>query len=241
MQRGRKMRKGKAKPKKMRQKHEMDEQSLSDIMKRRKFVIIGSGEHIPQWRFKRAYLFNSSIVLGGSFTTKVGLTGNTIAGAASAYGGAMAFGIQDLPDISSYTALFDQFIITRIVLRVKALQVIGGGGGGASTTGANVLYVVIDYDNNTALASRAAALVYNPVQEVRTSGAGFGESLTIDFVPALSIPGVLGNSIVGPRWQDVAVQGNKHSGVKFWYQTGATTDPQYDIEAQYHYGFANFQ
>jgi hypothetical protein len=199
------------------------------------YRVIGSSQPIPKWRFKRAIFHSTSVVLGGGFNTKTNLTGNQIKGAAAPYGLAFAWSIADLPEIASYVALFDQFILEKITLRFKSSQ--NTNATGAGTT----LYVVCDFDNATLLTSAAAAQSYQNLQELRGSDTGNGESLVVTIRPCISLATNAGNVITPPQWQDLAVTTNRHYGVKVWYQTAALTDPVWDVEAQYHFSFTNLQ
>lgn len=212
-------------------------QSLPRATKPR-YRVIGGSQPIPRWNYSRATFFTTAVVLGGGFFTKTNLAGtggNQIIGAAAAQGNAFNFSIGDIPSIASYVALFDQFILHKITLRIKASQNTNTTGTGA------ILYVVCDFDNATLLASAAAAQEYNNLQELRGSDVGNGESLVIDLIPCISLATNTGNVIIPPTWQDVANTTNRHYGVKTWYATSAATDPRWDVEAQYHFGFTNTQ
>jgi hypothetical protein len=203
-----------------------------------KYRVIGSSQPIPRWSFKRAIFRSTSVVAGSAFNTKTmlaGTGGNQIIGAAAPYGLAFAWSIGDLPEIASYQALFDQFILEKVTLRIKASQNTNTTGTGA------ILYVVCDFDNATLLTSQAAAESYQNVQELRGSDVGQGESLVVDLTPCISMASNAGNVITPPMWQDMAVLTNRHYGVKCWYQTTAVTDPRWDVEAQYHFAFTNLQ
>jgi hypothetical protein len=203
-----------------------------------KYRIIGSSQPIPRWRFKRAEFHTTSVVQGAAFFTKTNLAGtggNQIVGAAAPYGLAFNWSIGDLAEIAAYTALFDQFILKKITLRIKASQNTNTTGTGA------ILFVVCDFDNATLLTSTAQAEAYQNVQELRGSDVGNGESMVIDITPCISLASNAGNVITPPQWQDMAVLTNRHYGVKCWYVTTALTDPRWDVEAQYHFGFTNLQ
>jgi len=203
-----------------------------------KYRLIGASQPIPRWRFKRAEFHSTAIVQGAAFFTKTNLAGtggNQIVGAAAPYGLAFNWSIGDLAEIASYVALFDQFILKKITLRIKASQNTNTTGTGA------ILFVVCDYDNATLLTSTAQAEAFQNVQELRGSDVGNGESMVIDLTPCISLASNAGNVITPPQWQDMAVTTNRHYGVKCWYVTSALTDPRWDVEAQYHFGFTNLQ
>jgi len=203
-----------------------------------KYRIIGSSQPIPRWRFKRAIFQSTAIVQGSAFNTKTNLAGtggNQIIGAAAAYGLAFAWSIGDLAEIAQYTALFDQFILKKITLRLKASQNTNATGTGA------ILFVACDFDNSTLVTSTAQIEAYQNVQELRGSDVGNGESMVIDLTPCISLATNAGNVITPPQWQDMVVATNRHYGVKAWYVTSALTDPRWDVEAQYHFAFTNLQ
>jgi hypothetical protein len=203
-----------------------------------KYRIIGSSQPIPRYVFRPAEFHSTTIVQGAAFNTKTNLAGtggNQIIGAAAPYSLAFAWSISDLAEIASYSALFDQFILKKITLRIKASQNTNTTGTGA------ILFVVCDFDNATLLASLAAAESYQNVQELRGSDVGNGELMVIDLTPCISLASNVGNVITPPMWQDLAATTNRHYGVKCWYQTTAVTDPRWDVEAQYHFGFTNLQ
>jgi hypothetical protein len=203
-----------------------------------KYRVIGSSQPIPKLRFNRAVFHSTALVQGSAFNTKTNLAGtggNQIIGAAAPYGLAFAWGIGDIAEIASYSNIFDQFILKKITLRIKASQNTNTTGTGA------ILYVVCDFDNATLLTSLAAAESYQNVQSIRGSDVGNGESLDVTITPCISLASNAGNVITPPMWQDVAVTTNRHYGVKCWYQTTATTDPRWDVEAQYHFAFTNLQ
>jgi hypothetical protein len=215
-----------------------NDMSSSEAVKKARIRIIGATEHIPPWRFRKAQFFNTTVVQAGSFLTKVnagGVNGSQILGHAGAQGNAFAFSIGDIPGIANYTQVFDQYIITKIVLRIKAVTV-------STTTGGSFsLMVVIDKDNSNLLTSQAQAEEYQNMQELRPGQNFAGDSYVAEIIPTLLVPALAGNTTVGPRWQDVAVTNNQHFGFKTWYNTTAVTDPVWNVEAQYTFGFANLQ
>jgi len=214
--------------------------SLSASAKPR-YQLIGPAEHVPRFNFKATAFFSSSVVRADKFNTKTNTNGSgQIIGATSNVGNAFAFSIGDIPEIEAsttagYLALFDQFILLKVVLRIKSV-------GDSGNTTAPMLYVVCDFDNATLLTTLDQAEVYNNVQEVRsTSGAGYGESIVVTLKPCIGLATNAGNAIIGPQWQDCANSTNRHYGVKTFYLTTAVGDPKFDVDAQYHYGFRNKQ
>jgi hypothetical protein len=204
-----------------------------------RYQIIGPGERIPRFVFKATAFFTAQTIRGDAFSTQTNLNGQgQIVGAAAPVGNAFAFAIKDIgtSDIAAYAALFDQFIITKVILRIRASGTTTTGGGG-------ILYVVCDFDNANLLTTIPLAEDYNNVQELRTiaSVGGFSDSLVVTLKPCIGVATNAGNVIIGPQWQDMAVQTNRHYGVKTFYNTTAVTDAKFDVEAQYHFGFRNRQ
>jgi hypothetical protein len=185
----------------------------------------GPGLAIPPLRFTKQIHQFRMLVDASAFKTKTNLTGSQIKGAAAAYGFAFNWSAVDMP--FNFGSLFDQFRLTRIVLRItssKNTNVTGVG---------SILYVVEDYDNSTLLTSAAQAETYENCQKIRGSDAGEGESVIITLQPTVPVPSILGNTILTSPWQDLAVTNNSHYGVKGWYATVANTDPVWDVDAQY--------
>jgi len=210
--------------------------TLLKCVDRLRYKSIGGSQPMPIWpRFGHAVFRGTAVVQASGFKTKAFLTGSQIKGAAAAYGGALGWSIGDIPSIANYVALFDQFLLERIRLRIKASQNTNATGSGST------LYVVYDADNSNILTGIPAAEDYDTLQELRGSDVGNGESMEIDLVPCVARSTNAGNEIIGATWQDCAVTTNTHYGVKFWYQTVAATDPVWDVEAQYQFAFANLQ
>jgi hypothetical protein len=199
------------------------------IGRRVRYKVIGGSQPVPLFRFTKAVHQFRMIVTAGQFKTKAGLTiaGNLsqIKGAAAAYGWALAWSIGDLP--FNMATLFDQFRIVRVIVRISASNNTNATGAGSR------LYVVTDYDNSNLLTGPPGAGIYQNCQVIRGSDTGNGESIVVDLVPAIPITSLAGNMIVSAPWQDLAVTTNTHYGVKGWYQTGAATDPVWDVDAQY--------
>jgi len=173
--------------------------------------------------------------LASAFKTKTNLTGSQIKGAAAPYGFALAWSFTDLPQATNLVALFDQFRIRKVVLRLAASKNTNATGAGS------ILYVVEDYDNSNLLTSVAAAQAYQSCQTVHGSDTGNGEGAHYELTPCIPVPSLAGNTIVPHPWQDCAVTTNSHYGLKGWYQTSALTDPVWDVDAQYWIDMINTQ
>jgi len=188
-------------------------------------IVRGPGAALPPFKdVRKVHKFRFQ-VLGSAFKTKSGLTGSQIKGAAAPYSFALNFSIGDCP--FNPAGLFDQFRISRIRVRIASSK-------NTNTTGIGaLLYVVKDYDNSNALTSVANAQTYESCTVVRGSDAGEGEQAIFDIIPCIPVSTNAGNMIVPSPWQDLANITNSHYGVKGWYATAATTDPVFDVDAQY--------
>jgi len=191
--------------------------------------MIGGAEPCPIFRFKQKMYTFTMQALAGQFKTKTNLTvsatASQIKGAAAPYGWALAWSIGDLP--FNFATLFDQFRIRKIVCRISASE-------NTNTTGIGALnYIVVDYDNSNLLTGVPQAQTYSNMQRIRGSDAGDGESVVITITPCIPITSLAGNEIKPCPWQDLVVTTNTHYGIKGWYNTLATTDPVWDVDAQY--------
>lgn len=253
----RKMRKGKAKPKRNapsskgrlpRQATDKHVESMN-AMKKPKFKKMGPMLCLPSFKFKPAVFFTSVRVQGIVFNTHTGITGaSLIAGAAASYGGALAFALDDTPDSAAYISLFDQFMLYRVVLQIEGFR----AGFSASSSGMSKLYVVCDYDNTTVPASAEQCESYQNCQILRgffgerasglTVSAPLPDNLQVDTQLCVDVDAGGGTTIIPATWEDCATANvTDHFGVKFWYATGATTDAAWTVQAQYFLGFRNTQ
>jgi hypothetical protein len=226
-------RKGKGKSA-MKVAHDHHIRSFEDIRKP-KYRAIGPTQTVPPFPFrKKTEFWGNALVVGSSFQVHTGLTGDNIPGAAAAFGGAFAFAIGDVPDISALTALFDTFILYKIVLRILART--------PATTNFSQLFLVVDYDDSTAMPSLIKVVSYNNVQELRGCVTpNQNDSMMITLEPAQDITSFAGEVSAPATWQNIATTSNPHYGVKFWHQCTATTDAQWRVDAMYYYGFKNTQ
>jgi len=199
------------------------------------YFAIGPSLAVPIFRYSnRVYSFRFEAV-ASAFKTKTNFTGSQIKGAAAAYGWAVGWSLVDLPEASNLVALFDQFRIRKVILRICSSH-------NTNATGlASLNYVVEDYDNSNLLTSVANAQSYQTCQVLRGSDTGNGDGCVITLDPCIPLTSNLGNEIKVHPWQDCAVTNNTHYGVKGWYATAATTDPVWDVDAQYWVDFVNTQ
>jgi hypothetical protein len=248
-------RKGKAKPKKNAPKRRLPRQATDkhvesmSAMKKPKFLKKGPALCLPSFKFKPAVFFTSCRVQGIVFNTHTGITGaSLIAGAAAGYGFSLAFALDDCPDSTAYISLFDQFMIYRVVVQIEGFRMGLSAGG----NGMNKCYVVCDYDNTAVLTSREQAESYQNCQILRgfigssTSGSilpvPLPDSLQIDTPLCVDVDAGGGTTIIPATWEDCATANiTDHFGIKGWYDTSATTDAAWTVQAQYFLGFRNTQ
>ncbi len=253
----RKLRKGKAKPKKnaprnkgMFPKQARDKHVESmNALRKPKYVKKGPGLCLPSFRFKPAVFFTSVRVQGIVFNTHTGLTGaSLIAGAAASYGGAMAFALDDTPDSAACISLFDQFMLYRVVVQIEGFR----AGTTTSSNSMNKLYICCDYDNTTVPASAEQVESYQNCQILRgfsyertsgmTGSCPLPDNIQIDTQLCVDVDAGGGTTIIPATWEDCATANIvDHFGIKFWYATGATTDAAWTVQAQYFLGFRNTQ
>jgi hypothetical protein len=204
-------------------------------MPQARFISIGPSQRIPLFRFQEQVHKFRYQLSASAFKTKTNLTGSQIKGAAAPYGFALAWSLADLGATTNLVALFDQFRITKVIVRITASH-------NTNATGlASLLYVVADYDNATLLTSVGAAQEYQSCQTLHGSDTGNGDSMVIEIIPCIPIPSIAGNMVSPLEWEDCATTTNTHYGIKGWYQTGAATDPVWDVDAQIHVEFRNTQ
>jgi len=148
---------------------------------------------------------------------------------------AVSFQLADLTQFASFTAVFDQYMITEIECWITARL----EGEAAATTNTGYMFSVVDYDDKTALTSIADAQSYTNV--LATPGM---MSHYRRFVPHIAIASYSGaftsftNS--GPQWIDSASSSVQHYGLK---TVNTTTDAvyTYDLNVRYHISFRNIR
>jgi hypothetical protein len=213
----RKQRKGKAKPRrKMRQgSYELDALPRTG---RAQIKTLGSAQAIPPFRFFRSEYKFQQIVDLSAFAVHTGNTGDTITSGAGVTAGSMAWSLNDVSQAATFQALFDQYRITKIDLHICWFS-------GSAIAGPN-LYVVEDWDNATALASKVAAQSYQSCQEIRP-----GDSIVIRLQPCAAVATAAGSELRPSPWLDINTATNQHFGVK--WVIGAGAGNTWIVNAQY--------
>jgi hypothetical protein len=128
----------------------------------------------------------------------------------------LIFNLNVLDNVTPFTALFDQWRIDAVKLRIVPQQP-GLAFFTNTTTTFTPLFCVIDYDDNTALSSAANARAYNTAIEL-----GCDETCTRVFRPRAQMQvnnasGTTGGIVsVAPDWVDCSTASVNHYGVKFF-------------------------
>jgi len=158
--------------------------------------------------------------------------------------GSMAFSLQDLDQVTSFTALFDQYRIDRVVVQIKTRNP-SANFNAASTANATPpsTYWVIDRDDSTQPTTLAQLRQYDNVQEAAVS-----DNVEIDLqpsvTPALYASGAFSGYGVSRTgiWLDVANVSIPHYGVKFGIteiSATATNTYYWDCVFYYYLSFRN--
>lgn len=146
--------------------------------------------------------------------------------------GAYAFLLNDLPNASEFTALFDQYRINSIRWRL-----IPRGSSAEAGTNNNVgkIFTVLDYDDNTAPASIDTLMQYPGVKTTRTTS-----DHTRVLRPAFATPQYVSaiSTAYGARrgWLDCDYTTVPHYGVKYAIQ-GTAGAQVFDLQIDYSVSF----
>ncbi len=179
-----------------------------------------------------------------TFNTSTSISSGVIAqtGATEVLG-AVAFRLDDLNQVSTFSSLFDQYRIEQIRLKFTSKNpTINLAAIASPNQAAPSLYIVIDRDDATAPASINALREYNTCVEVNTQNS-IDIDLTPSLTPALFSAGVfsaysLRNS--DQTWIDIANTSVPAYGVKFGIeplQASASYNYQWSVEAYYTVSF----
>lgn len=159
--------------------------------------------------------------------------------------GQIAFDIGDLAQLTSFSALFDQYRIDRVRVRIQSRNnAVNLGNVASPNNGLPTMYVVIDRDDATAPASIPALQEYDNCIEANGT-----QSVDIDFVPSITpavfATGSFSGYEVSPssrHWIDMANTSVPCYGVKFGVTplvTSTTSDWIWDVYAWYTISFKN--
>jgi hypothetical protein len=195
---------------------------------------------------KGASMSIRQLVGGSSFDTHTGVSaGNFMAVPVTAgVGFAFSFALADLVQSSSFTAIYDQYRIDAVSIHCIPLwNMVDGHNATNPNNNDPICFIVLDYDDSTALSSEAQALEYDNVQAMMPY-AGAVIKVKPKITPATYASGAFDGYIVEDEgeWLDAASTTIQHYGVKGWLNpltTASTTNLGWYIYAQYEVSFAN--
>jgi hypothetical protein len=144
----------------------------------------------------------------------------------------------DILQFSSYSAIFDQYIIDEVEVWVVPRN--PASASGSATLNRGNYYTVVDYDDDNVLPSQSAALEY---QNVTVTPAALG--VYRKFVPHIAV-GAFTGTFTGyqnlpPRWLDAASTTIKHYAFKIYADIAdsVANETVYDLYSRVHYRFRN--
>ncbi len=159
-------------------------------------------------------------VAGLSMATHTGLTGGSshlFSVNTGGFGAVFAFSLGDLPQLSQYSAVFDQFKIEEVQLKFIPLvtQLVTTN---TATNFVDPSQFVLDFDDDNTLANENSALDYNNCQTAQSY-----EEVLIILRPGVAPAYYQGGAFSGygvqgsaEHWLDIASSTIKHFGVKVW-------------------------
>jgi len=247
-----KPRRGRKGKKKGPQKSMTQNQIINTLQKegRERIIVIAATARLPiprplhsQFRTRQMVLFpniSNGLTTGGSTQS----TYIAQASAATLEFGSAAFSLQDLDQVTSFTAVFDQYRIDRVVVQVKTRNnlLTFNNVSGANATPPQTFWVV-DRDDSSVLTTLAQARQYDNVQEA-TAMDNVEIDLQPSVTPAVYASGAFsGYAIVRTgMWLDCNNVSIPHYGVKWAISelTAAATDAYYwDVFFYYYVSFRN--
>jgi hypothetical protein len=178
-------------------------------------------------------------------------TGSAVVGAllrqssASDVFASVAFAVADIPNIASLSAAFDQYRIDRIQYRLRSRNnAIFLASAAAPNYSSPVMYVAIDFDDNTAPTTLLEIQQYDNCQVISAS-----DSMDIIIEPSITPSIFSGGAFSGygvadgdDYWLDLANTSIPHYGLKIGLSALVATTTQkfdWDVEAWYKVSFKN--
>jgi len=183
---------------------------------------------------------NDFVIATGVTTGNITQTGST------AEFGAIAFSLQDLPQVATLAALFDQYKIERVHLRIRpyneSISVLANA---AANLASPSIYIVVDRDDNNVAGSINALTEYDNVQKIEGS-MSCDVILKPSITPSIFASGAFSGYAVTEQetWLDVANTAIPYYGVKFGVTAldiSATYTWQWFCEAWYEVSFRNIR
>jgi len=193
-------------------RHSGRKTSKQSSNKSARFKLIGSGSTIPRlWGGKDSQVYSitqsipEAIIQQGSSVTL----------------GALYFQLNQVAQYSTFTGLFDQYMIAKVRVVFRPMFVGGTALTGSSTFYMPQLWVVCDYDDSSAPSNLAVLQSY---QNCQTS---MSESQVIEFVPHVAMAASGGGAFTSyanmkSQWIDAASPTVGHYGLKYGVDAGGT-------------------
>lgn len=146
--------------------------------------------------------------------------GNITASVSGTYG-TLAFNLNDLPQAATFTSLFDQYMITKIVVKFvpQINQIVFQENVPSQVIPSDnkpipYLYTVVDYDDDTNLSSINAALEYDNVKYCQATRPH--KRILVPHVASAGYAGTFTGFLNEKRkWIDAASTTVRHYGVKY--------------------------
>lgn len=189
-----------------------------------------------------------------ALSTYNGLTAymEQVTGATTFYTNSFMFKLNDIPQYTTFTALFDTYRITKVDIRITPMitQAVL-----ASVTYSNVspsvggtypfgyCYWLVDNDDASNLSTRDAFIEY---QKCKSQPTVYGKNITLSITPRIATPAYASGAFTAyaegkkKTWVDCAYPAIEHYGIKFGID--GTAGPQgqiYRIQTRYHLEFKN--
>lgn len=161
---------------------------------------------------------------------------------------AFSFQLTDLPNVTEYSSLFDQYKINGIQLRIipkVSVTTQGSASGTTQTVGYGQVVSCIDFDDAANPTGKDELLQYQNAKITRSTSihTRFIKPRILDTVWVNSISS--GYQSVRPNWVDLANTNMPHYGIKLWVDppanSGATANSSiaYDVYAVYYFQCKN--
>lgn len=191
----------------------------------------------------------TTVQMVNSFGDSTGVTSGLITqNAPTALFGQIAFTVGDLPQISSFSNLFDQYRIEEIHLRLRSHNPAAFNADQSSTNYADpYMSVVVDRDDGTNPSSMAMLQDYDNQVVVQGSDSVdlvLEPSITPAVFATGSFSGYAIEKSAGGMWLDMANTSIPHYGVKFGViplATSTTSIWQWEVTSWYKVSFKNIR
>lgn len=180
-------------------------------------------------------------VAGGLMTViSTALTGNNIvqSSLANIYT-SFAFTLNDIPQVATFTALFDMYKIDKVVMTIypQSMQT----NSGANVVSENLGLYVLDYDDAASLPSYSAGAEYENVKYFQVSS---NKPIVITVKPRIAMAAYngafTGYANTRAQWIDCGSPGVQHYGIKVVVPIGAANYLQnFYVNSVYYFSFKN--